>query len=240
MAYATERGQSSSMRSRAGRKGASLDGVYSKLRARFGFLNWWPGETPDEILIGAVLTQNTAWKNVEKAILNLRKAGLLTVAGIAQAESKSIEMLIKPSGFYRQKAVRLKSICAHIQGRGGLKAFFSTETSELRQELLGLKGIGCETADSILLYAADRNVFVIDAYTKRVMSRVYGIDEGTEYAAMQRRITEGIPHSLALYKDFHAQFVELAKRHCRKIPRCQNCPLQHVCLYGRHSTAKRV
>ena len=215
----------------------NLKVLYLKLKSEFGFLDWWPGETPDKILIGAVLTQNTAWKNVEKAISNLEKAGMLSVCAIAGAESKTIEAEIRPSGFYRQKAAHLKGICMHIEENGGLSRFFRKDAHELRLELMALNGIGNETADSILLYAAGKPVFVIDAYTKRIMSRVYGISERLGYLSLQQIITNGIEKSIPLYKDFHAQLVELAKRYCRKKPLCGECPLRGFCLYANSSRA---
>ena len=209
-----------------------LKRIYKLLRSEFGFLNWWPGETRDEILIGAILTQNTSWKNVEKAIANLREARALSVHEIANASNSHLEGLIRPSGFYRQKSKRLKRICSYINGRGGLDKFFRLGLRTLKHELMALNGIGNETADSILLYAAGKPVFVIDAYTKRIMSRVYGISEGIDYISLQGIITKGIERSIPLYKDFHAQFVELAKNYCRKKPVCGKCPLKGVCVYA--------
>lgn len=197
-----------------------------------GFLNWWPGDTKDEIIIGAILTQNTNWRNVEKAIHNLRDSNLLSLWELSNAKITNIENAIKPSGFYRQKALRLKNIayiiCEKYNGLGNL---FRKDTKELRNTLLSMNGIGMETADSIILYAAEKPSFVIDAYTKRIMSRVYGIDKKVSYETLQSFITSNIRSDIVIYKDFHAQFVELGKHFCMKEPSCSNCPVNKICRY---------
>ncbi|MGC8888760.1 MAG: endonuclease III domain-containing protein [Candidatus Micrarchaeia archaeon] len=211
----------------------SLEELYARLRSHFGFLNWWPGETKTEIIAGAVLTQNTAWRNVEKAIKNLKEKKLLSLEALASASTAEIEKAIKPSGFYRQKAERLKGLFKYIkENYGSLNKFFSKGKDELRNELLSLKGIGRETADSIILYAAEKPTFVIDTYTRRVMHRVYMLDENMDYDKLKAYFEERLDRDLNLYKDFHAQFVELAKRHCRKKPECAACPLNDVCRYA--------
>lgn len=203
---------------------------YELLRKRFGFLDWWPGETKLEIVVGAILTQNTSWTNVEKAISNLKKEDALELRKLATMQSGKLQRLIRPSGFYRQKAKRLKYILSYVAANyGTLENLFGKNKTELRKELLGLSGIGNETADSIVLYAAEKPTFVIDAYTRRIMHRVYGMAEAIEYLKLQRHITDRIPEELELYKDFHAQFVMLAKNHCRKKPLCEDCPLERNC-----------
>ncbi len=207
--------------------------IYKVLRRRFGFLDWWPGNTPDEILIGAILTQNTSWKNVEKAITNLKRSHLLSVPNMSRARTSIIERCIRPSGYYRQKAQRLKKVCEYIlENYGSLGKFLGKESAELREELLSLKGIGLETADSIILYAAEKPVFVIDAYTRRIVGRIYGEKEEKEYNVLQQRIQNSIPKDTGLYNDFHAQIVELGKNYCRKKPLCRDCPLLRICDFS--------
>ena len=207
--------------------------LYKTLRRRFGFLNWWPGETKDEIIIGAILTQNTNWKNVEKAICNLKYEKLLDLESIAVINAGKLERLIRPSGFYRQKAARLMDFARYaMQGYGGVDGFFKKGTQELRKELLGLNGIGKETADSIILYAAGKPIFVIDAYTRRILNRMWGIPYNAEYDDLRFLVEQEIRKDVDLYKDFHAQLVELAKRHCRKEPCCSECPVNKMCSYG--------
>ncbi len=207
------------------------------MRQHFGFLNWWPGDTKDEIFIGAILTQQTSWKNVERAISNLRSADSLSIKKISEMETSYLEGLIRPSGYYRQKAKRLSYISKYVvQKYASLNRMFKKNTMPLRGELLSLNGIGKETADSIILYAAGKRVFVIDAYTKRIMSRVYAIKDDIEYDELQSMIISKIPPKIGLYKDFHAQFVELGKNYCKAKPLCSKCPLKRYCLYNLQSS----
>ncbi|MDE1823807.1 MAG: hypothetical protein KGH74_00740 [Candidatus Micrarchaeota archaeon] len=204
------------------------------MRKRFGFRDWWPGDTKDEIIIGAMLTQQASWSNVEKAISNLKSSDGVDLRKISAMDIRKLEMLVRPSGFYRQKARRLKGIASYIFGNyPSLGRMFSKETGELRQELLSLDGIGPETADSILLYAAGKPSFVIDAYTKRIMNRVYGIGLDMDYDNLKTLITDNIKDDIELYSDFHAQFVELGKRYCRTRPICKDCPASGLCRYKR-------
>lgn len=206
--------------------------IYEMLESCFGFQGWWPGRNNFEILVGAMLTQQTSWKNVDKALLNLRKSGLLSLDALAGADLHKLEIMIKPSGYYRQKAARLKAVCNHIRDRHStLRRFLANDVQTLRAELLSLKGIGEETADSIILYAADKPVFVIDAYTKRIVSRLFNILGSLEYDALQDYFQGEIVKDIGLYKDFHAQIVELGKRHCRTKPLCEGCPLFTVCMH---------
>lgn len=215
--------------------------IYRLLRKRFGFLDWWPGESSDEILIGAVLTQQTSWRNVEKAISSLRDANALSVKAISSIDTKKLEKLIRSSGFYRQKAARLKKLCRHIISEyGSLRKFLSMDADKLRQELLSMEGIGQETADAIVLYAAGKPSFVIDAYTIRAMERIIGKGRRFSYTDLQGYFTERLPRDVELYKDMHAQFVELGKRYCFKTkPLCSECPLAGVCSYGKGSIPVR-
>lgn len=209
------------------------------MRERFGFRGWWPGETKDEIIIGAILTQQASWSNAEKAIANLKDGNCLDLRRISAMDVKRLEKLVRPSGFYRQKARRLKGLAFHIfSNYSDLDEMLGKETAELRKELLSLEGIGPETADSILLYAAGKRTFVIDAYTKRIMSRIYGTDPEMDYDNLKTLITDNIKDTLSLYSDFHAQFVELGKRNCRIKPVCSNCPASTICKYNNKMNAK--
>ncbi len=206
--------------------------LYRRLRKQFGYLDWWPGDTRDEIIIGAILTQQTSWKNVEKALENLRKDNSIDLRKISGMGLARLQRLIRPSGFYRQKARRLKALCAYIfSDYANLDSFLGRDRATLRKELLGLNGVGKETADSIMLYAAEKRVFVVDAYTRRITGRVYGVEEDMDYDRLAGLISDSIPASIKLYKDFHAQLVELGKRYCRPRPLCAECPINEHCAY---------
>ena len=208
--------------------------VYERLRRHFGFQKWWPGETDFEVFVGAILTQQTSWKNAEKALANLKKNDSLTIEKIAKMPIAKLQRLIRPSGFYMQKAGRLKSLCSTIlKEQGSLERLFTMDTDELRGILLSYNGIGKETADSIILYASHKPVFVIDAYTKRAMHRINpSISENIAYDELKSYFEVRIGKQLQLYKDFHAQFVELGKSYCRKKPLCTDCPLSDMCSFG--------
>ena len=204
--------------------------MYQMLKARFGFLNWWPGDTPLEIALGAILTQSTSWKNVEKAIANLKKVNLLSVEALSGVEPSYLAELIRPSLYYNQKAKKIKGFISYLVHKydSDLEKMKVVPTAVLRLELLDLWGIGPETADSIILYALDKPIFVIDAYTRRILSR-HGIASAADepYAAIQHFFQDNIPQDVELYKDFHAQIVEVGKNYCRsKRPLCSVCPLK--------------
>lgn len=207
-----------------------LTRIYQLLYQHFGPQHWWPGETPLEIMVGAVLTQNTNWENVEKAIANLRAAGLLDLRRLAETPSGMLAELIRPSGYYNLKASRLHNLLhAIVAGHDGLESFFAADRSELREQLLAVKGIGPETADSILLYAAGKPAFVIDAYTHRLLLRHELIWEESDYYEMQELFTGNLPEDLALYNEYHALIVRVGKEFCRKSkPRCSECPLREL------------
>jgi endonuclease-3 related protein len=197
--------------------------------AAFGRQGWWPGRTRFEIAVGAILTQNTAWSNVERAIRALRAAGALSFRGMRALPDRRLAALIRPSGYFNQKVEKLRAFLAWLVGRdrgGSVKRALRGPLEEVRQSLLGVKGIGPETADSILLYAGDRPVFVIDAYTRRVLER-HGLASGGEDCEGLRELFErNLPRSVPLYNEFHALFVRLCKEHCAKRePRCAGCPL---------------
>lgn len=206
--------------------------IYDRLFAFFGPQHWWPGETPFEVIVGAVLTQNTAWTNVEKAIANLKGAGVLSFEAMATLPAATLADLIRPCGYFNVKACRLHNLFAMIQGRydGDLDLFAQEELAVLRQSLIEVKGIGPETADSILLYAANKPTFVIDAYTHRLLSR-HGLaaEEGADYHEMQELFMAALPNEPALFNEYHALIVLTGKEFCKKSkPRCPECPLAEM------------
>lgn len=211
--------------------------IYYLLREHFGEQNWWPGDTLDEIAIGAILTQNTNWKNVEKAIKNLKVNNCLSLEKMLGMENNDIEEMIKPAGYYSRKRSYLKGLASLINTySGGLADLLSSnrELTGVRNELLSVKGIGNETADSILLYAGSFLSFVIDAYTFRIFSRLGIYHNRKNYMGLQRIIVKNIPSDLSLYRDFHAQLVELGKNYCKKrSPLCGPCPLVKYCTRER-------
>jgi endonuclease-3 related protein len=209
---------------------SKLMNIYKKLLRHFGPQHWWPAETRFEVIVGAILTQNTAWKNVEKAIKNLKKEKMLNCKKIANMNIRKLEKMIQASGFYRQKAERLKKFCKYLDKNydSDLNKFFDRNTDEIRNELLSLNGIGNETADSILLYAGEKLKFVIDAYTLRMCERT-GITETKTYGELQSFFEKNLPENIELYKEFHALIVELGKSFCRKKPKCDGCPLKAIC-----------
>ncbi len=208
-----------------------LPAIYHKLLNHHGARHWWPAETPFEVIVGAILTQNTNWSNVEKAIANLRRANALTLNAILHLDREKLEQLIRPSGFFRQKAERLQLFCHHIERHhhGSLDHLFDQDLEPLRKELLQLKGIGPETADSILLYAGQRPTFVVDAYTNRLFQRL-GILTGKEkYDEIRTLFMENLPRRTSLYNEYHALIVLHCKEFCRKTPRCRGCPCADIC-----------
>jgi len=208
--------------------------IYSRLLAAFGHQRWWPGETREEIIIGAVLTQNVAWKNVETAIDNLRQDNLLTLKAIHEADIAEIAVLIRPTRFYNQKAQKLKRLSGFLfdRYRGDLDAMFSEDVDQLRQELLGIGGLGEETVDSILLYAGSKAVFVVDAYTKRILSRLGLTDERWSYRVYREYFMQRLDRDAELYNDYHAHIVHLGRLCCKKNgPDCTRCPLNDLCRY---------
>jgi len=206
--------------------------IHDRLLAFFGPQSWWPGETPFEVMVGAVLTQNTAWTNVEKGISNLKEHGLLSFEAMVDLPLATLAELIRPCGYFNIKAQRLHNLFALIRDRfdGDLERFAQTELPELRHALLEVKGIGQETADSILLYAANKPIFVVDAYTHRILSR-HGLvaEEGVLYDEMQELFMAALPPGVALFNEYHALIVRAGKEFCKKSnPRCQECPLGEI------------
>lgn len=208
--------------------------IYHRLLDAFGNRRWWPAQTREEVIIGAILTQNVAWKNAKTAIDNLRQHNLLTLKAIQKAGISEIATLIKPTRFYNQKAQKLKYFIEFLfyKYNGNLNALFSQDTNALRQELLDIRGLGEETVDSILLYAGKKPVFVIDAYTKRVFSRLGLTDERWSYRAYQQFFIGRLVKDVKLYNDYHAQIVHLGHVHCKKQkPECTECPLNNLCKF---------
>lgn len=202
-----------------------LNGLYEHLFCFFGNLNWWPGDTKEEIIVGAVLTQNTNWKNVEKAITNLKNENLLNFQNILDADFCNLATAIKPSGFFNQKSERLKFI-AKFMLENGFPDVLLEEGESFRKKLLSVKGIGPETADSILLYAFESPFFVVDAYTRRIFER-HGVFEGGErYDDIAKCFVENLKKDIFTYNQYHAMIVETAKRWCfKKNPKCESCPV---------------
>jgi len=204
--------------------------IYQRLLSRYGPQNWWPADEPFEVVVGAILTQATSWKNVEKAIFNLKKADALRPAALRELELEELYQLIYPCGFYKVKALKLKAFANHLAGYGDdLDRLFSQDLGELRQELLSIYGIGEETADSILLYAANKPVFVIDAYTRRIVSRLGLLPQASSYSALQSFFMENLPRNTSLYNEYHALLVRHGKETCRRAPLCQGCCLKDLC-----------
>jgi endonuclease III related protein len=225
------RGATSACKVRA--TGELIMQMYEALLARFGHRKWWPGDSPFEVCVGAVLTQNTSWKNVARAIDNLKEASALNPAEIYNLSQEELARLIRPSGYFNVKAARLKNFVAHLVERhhADLDSLFTAPTALLREELLSIKGIGKETADSIILYAAEKPIFVVDAYTRRVLHRHGLISEKEEYDAIQDMFHRNLPRDVPLFNDFHAQFVAVGHNYCKKTPLCEQCPL-YVFLRG--------
>lgn len=207
---------------------AVLRWIYERLMRTFGKRHWWPAETPFEVMVGAILTQNTAWKNVEKAIINLKKKKLLNPKVLLKLRNSDLARLIRPAGYFNVKALRLKNFLQYLDSRYGrnVREMSRAPTKQLREELLQVNGIGEETADSILLYAAGKRSFVVDAYTRRIFSRHRYLSGKEDYRTIQSIFTELLPKSTPLYNDYHAQIVEAGKDFCRKKPRCSVCPLR--------------
>ncbi len=207
-----------------------LEKVFDRLLESYGPQHWWPAETPFEVIVGAVLTQNTNWTNVEKAIANLKREDLLSPEQLNDIEETRLAELIRPSGYFNIKAGRLKSFISFLfeNFEGDLRRMFALELSQLRHKLLEVKGIGPETADSILLYAGNYPVFVVDAYTKRIFSRIGLIQTEHTYHQVQGFFMERLESDRQLFNEYHALIVRHAKDYCRTKPLCDGCPL--ACL----------
>jgi len=206
-----------------------LIALYDRLFRAFGPQRWWPDETPFEVMVGAVLTQNTNWQNVERAIANLKAEDLLTPTRLGACPPDRLARLIRPSGYFNVKARRLRAFLEWLLARTGgddLAPLARVPTDRLREDLLGVRGVGPETADSILLYALDRRVFVVDAYTRRFLARHRLIAPDASYESVRALFEARVPRSRKLYNEYHALIVNLGKNVCRPTPRCESCPLR--------------
>jgi endonuclease-3 related protein len=202
--------------------------AYQALLERWGSQHWWPTRTRMEMMLGAILTQNTAWGNVELALAQLRKNNALNFLTLENTPTELIAEWIRPAGYFNQKADYIKGMVNSIRTQfdGSLTQLFSLDTPTLRKELLSWKGIGPETADSILLYAAKRPVFVVDAYTRRFLSRHGWAAEKASYDSISKTFTNALPKDVQLYNEYHALIVRLGKEYCKTKPRCAGCPLE--------------
>jgi endonuclease-3 related protein len=206
----------------------TLMDFYRAMHGRFGHQHWWPGQTSLEICVGAILTQNTSWANVEKAIINLKSAGMLSVAALHACQAAALAELIKPAGYYNVKTRRLKNFITRVWQHGGdnLDGFLNRPVQALREDLLSISGIGRETADSIILYAAGKPSFVVDAYTYRILLRHRLIAREDDYEAIKELFESALPQDVPLWNDYHAQLVAVGKNYCRPTARCEGCPLE--------------
>jgi endonuclease-3 related protein len=210
--------------------GETLREIYSLLFERFGRQHWWPGETRFEIIVGAILTQNTNWGNVEKAIANLKAANLLAPERLHRVDISELAVLIRPAGYYNVKTRRLKSFIEWLFANydGDLALLDGIGTERLREELLGVKGIGRETADSILLYALGRGIFVVDAYTARAAIRHGLIEPEADYEQLRELFESNLPREAGLFNEYHALLVRVGKEFCRPTAKCTGCPLEKL------------
>ena len=210
--------------------GEQLTEIYELLLGHFGPLDWWPGETQFEIITGAILTQNTSWANVEKAIANLKSRDKLTAEKLHKLTTEELARLIRPAGYFNIKAKRLKSFLNWLfENYAGQPANLEAiSTDRLRAELLSVKGIGPETADSILLYAFNREIFVVDAYTARIAVRHGLIEPGADYEQLRDLFQANLPGDVKLFNEYHALLVSLGKNFCKPKPICAGCPLQKL------------
>ncbi len=225
-----------------------LSETYRLLHSAFGPQHWWPASSPFEVLVGAILTQQAAWTNVEMAINNLKEYGELAPELILSLQPDTLRDAVRPSGYFNQKAKRLVHVVKEIEQKGGLERFLDRPTMVVRKELLAIKGIGKETADSILLYAGKHPVFVVDAYTFRMLGRLdpirfWEIAARRDYDAVQALFTDAVKElahegekngdAVEVSREYHALIVELGKRNCRKrIPLCGSCPLREICQFS--------
>lgn len=209
--------------------GRRLDAMYRAMLDALGPSHWWPGDSPFEVCVGAILTQNTAWTNVEKAIAALREADVLEPEAMYSLPQEQLAEYIRPAGYFNIKAARLRAFLKFLKDRADwdISALESIGTDSLREQLLGIKGIGPETADSMLLYAFDRPMFVVDAYTARIMNRHGMVSEESNYFELQSLFMDSLPEDVPMYNEFHALIVRVGKDWCKKrAPQCAGCPLK--------------
>lgn len=212
----------------------ALTDIYRRLFDCFGPQHWWPADEPFEVIVGAILTQSAAWTNVEKAIKNLKAAGVLSPARLRRTRLPRLAGLVHPCGYYNAKALKLKSFAFWLGNHydDDLDRLFAVDTDDLRRQLLSVHGVGQETADSILLYAAGKPVFVIDAYTRRVLGRIGLTPEKDSYAGYQAFFMESLPPDAEMFNEYHALLVRLGKDFCRRHPLCPRCCLNDICQFA--------
>lgn len=210
----------------------SLQQIFDRLFAAYGPQHWWPGDSPFEVMVGAVLTQNAAWVNVERAIGHLKQAGCLSLDGLLALAEAELAELIRPSGYFNVKAKRLHSLCRFLEQRRGIQALQTMDTKDLRHHLLGVHGVGPETADDILLYAFERPVFVVDAYTRRLFGRLGRLSGTESYESIRAMFETELPGEVRLFNEYHALIVHHAKWVCSGKPRCVDCCLRADCRTG--------
>ncbi len=219
----------SSARTPLGGPSQTLKRYYAKLHNELGPQGWWPARTRLEVILGAILTQNTSWRNAALALKRLRKAGLLTLSGLRKARQAELKASIRPAGFFRQKAATIRNFLTWLSAAcgGSLRSMFARPPASLRSELLKLRGLGPETVDAILLYAGMQPFFVADAYTQRILARHRLLPAKTNYSMTQQFLHDHLPAQPAMFNEFHALLVEVGKRYCkRNAPQCGGCPLE--------------
>ncbi len=215
----------------------TLTDIFNRLSDHFGPMHWWPADSRFEVMVGAILTQNTSWKNVEKAIANLKRQDLMSPSAIYRLDTDKLSEVIKPAGYFRVKAKRLANFLNYFIERygGDVEEMGKMEMGRLRCQLLKINGIGPETADSILLYALDKPVFVVDAYTQRILGRV-GITNGkADYDQIQQLFHSALSRDAQLFNEYHALLVKLGNTTCKSVPICSKCPIQERCRFGSSS-----
>ena len=205
--------------------------LYHRLFRRYGPQHWWPADNQFEVILGAILTQNTAWGNVEKALSQLREQRLIALEAMLCISTEKLAKLIRPAGFYRRKSACIKAMSNWLAEQGGIENVKRQDSVSIRKDLLNIPGIGSETADAVLLYALAKCCFVVDAYTRRILSRVGLLGPGPSYSQAQQFLVSNIDKEISLYQQYHALLVAHAKAHCRKTPLCGGCPLFDVCRY---------
>jgi len=209
-----------------------LQQVFDLLLESYGKQQWWPADTAFEVMVGAVLTQNTAWSNVERAIANLKQAGVLHQHGILDLARDDLAELIRPSGYFNVKAKRLQNLCLFLAENGGECALREVDINSARQMLLSVNGVGAETADDIMLYALDQPVFVVDAYTRRIFSRLGMLQGEEKYDEIRVGFEQALGAHVPMFKEYHALIVSHGKETCKTKPQCDRCGLVKVCLFG--------
>jgi len=216
--------------------------LYDVLHAAYGPQEWWPADSPFEVIVGAILTQRTAWRNVERAISAMRRSDLLSTDAIERASKSVLTEAIRAAGFYTAKTATLKGFVRHLNEEhdGALDRMFDVPTDVLRSELLGLRGIGEETADAIVVYAAGKLSFVVDAYARRVLRRLGWISGAESYETLRRLFLVALPQDVSLVREYHALLVCHGKARCRSVPRCTDCPLGELCQLPRRREEERT